>query len=86
MESLPLGARANQGLAVLSLAARGWGLGMGWTWPGPGHCRWLLSGCGSDGGQSGAVTLLGQQLTGHSGMCWPTECREVRRCRAQAWG
>lgn len=57
MESLPLGVRANQGLAVLSLAARGWGLGMGRTWPGPGHCRWLLSGCGGDGGQSGAQLL-----------------------------
>ena len=61
MESLPLGARAKQGLALLSLAARGWGLGMGWTWPGPGWCRWwwCLSGCGGDGGEWSPVTLLG---------------------------
>lgn len=36
MESLPLGARAKQGLAVLALEARGWGFREGvdlaWAW------------------------------------------------------
>ena len=69
MESLPLGVRAKQGLAVLALEARGWGFGERVAWPGPGCCRWWLSGCGGDDGQGGAQLLSWDESSQDTVVC-----------------